>query len=139
MWKNFLTNEITLHEKALEYYTDWFGGKRYADITSEYKELTNFNVVMKYDLTPYLSGADFASTYQYMETYMKSYLSNQFSYEGVTLNIYDDNPYMAIEVAMDLEVIDEENYEEMQIGDIDKNVTISEFKKEFEEMDYMCE
>lgn len=39
--KNFLTNEITLHEKALEYYTDWFGGKRYADITSEYKELTN--------------------------------------------------------------------------------------------------
>lgn len=39
--KNFLTNEIILHEKALEYYTDWFGGKRYEDITSEYKELTN--------------------------------------------------------------------------------------------------
>ena len=39
--KNFLTNEIALHEKALEYYTDWFGGKRYVDITSEYKELTN--------------------------------------------------------------------------------------------------
>lgn len=39
--KNFLTNEIALHEKSLEYYTDWLGGKRYADITSEYKELTN--------------------------------------------------------------------------------------------------
>ena len=39
--KNFLTNEIALHEKSLEYYTDWFGGKRYTDITSEYRELTN--------------------------------------------------------------------------------------------------
>lgn len=39
--KNFLTNEIALHEKSLEYYTDWFGGKKYTDITSEYKELTN--------------------------------------------------------------------------------------------------
>ena len=111
------------------------------DVLGTFKggKLTNFNVVMKYDLTPYLSGTDFASTYQYMETYMKSYLSNQFTYEGVTLDIYDDNPYMAIEVDIDLEVIDEEIYEEMQIGDIDKNVTISEFKKEFEEMDYMCE
>ena len=39
--KNFLTDEIVLHEKSLEYYTDWFGGKKYTDITSEYKELTN--------------------------------------------------------------------------------------------------
>lgn len=38
---NFLTNGISLQEKALEYYTDWFGGKQYAYITSEYKELTN--------------------------------------------------------------------------------------------------
>ena len=39
--RSFLTNEIALHEKSLEYYTDWFGGKKYTDITSEYKELTN--------------------------------------------------------------------------------------------------
>ena len=38
---NFLKDEIVLHEKSLEYYTDWFGGKKYSDITSEYKELTN--------------------------------------------------------------------------------------------------
>ena len=38
---NFLTNGISLQDKALEYYTDWFGGKKYAYITSEYKELTN--------------------------------------------------------------------------------------------------
>lgn len=39
--RSFLTNEIALHEKSLEYYTDWFGGKKYTDITSKYKELTN--------------------------------------------------------------------------------------------------
>lgn len=37
----FLTNEISLHEKSLEYYTDWFGEKKYIDITTEHKDLTN--------------------------------------------------------------------------------------------------
>ena len=37
----FLKNEIALNEKALEYYTDWFKGKKYIDLSSEYKSLVN--------------------------------------------------------------------------------------------------
>jgi len=37
----FLKNEIVLNEKALEYYTDWFKGKKYVDLSYEYKSLVN--------------------------------------------------------------------------------------------------
>lgn len=101
--------------------------------------LTDYNISMKYDLTSYLSGTDFSLIYQYTESYMKTYLSNEFDYEGVTFEVYDDNPYMIVSIAVDLAVIEAADYEELQLDGINKNVTISEFKKVFEKRDYVCE
>lgn len=110
------------------------------DISGTFKseKLTNLELIMKYDLTPYLEETDFASAYQYMKSFMESYLSSEFNYEGVSLNIYDENPYMAIQIDIDLNVIDDESYKELQIENIDKDINVSQFKKEFEEMDYLC-
>lgn len=37
----FIKNELELDLKALEYYRDWFGGKKFASIREVYSELTN--------------------------------------------------------------------------------------------------
>ena len=39
--KEFLTNKLELDKKSLEYYKDWFGGKKYNEVKSEYQELTS--------------------------------------------------------------------------------------------------
>lgn len=39
--KGFIKNEFELDSKALEYYRDWFGSKKFASIREEYSELTN--------------------------------------------------------------------------------------------------
>ena len=38
---DFIGNKFYLGHKALEYYSDWFSNKRFAQIQSEYSELTN--------------------------------------------------------------------------------------------------
>lgn len=39
--EKFLTNKISLSKKNLEYYRDWFGGKKYEDIRDQYSEQTS--------------------------------------------------------------------------------------------------
>ncbi|URZ01705.1 DUF262 domain-containing protein [Clostridium felsineum] len=39
--ESFVKNDLELDAKALEYYKDWFGGKKFVDIKDEYFELTN--------------------------------------------------------------------------------------------------
>jgi Protein of unknown function DUF262 len=39
--ENFVKNELRLESKALEYYSDWFGNKKFGDIKDSYVELTN--------------------------------------------------------------------------------------------------
>lgn len=38
---SFVKNELLLDSKALEYYSDWFGNKKFSDIKDLYVELTN--------------------------------------------------------------------------------------------------
>lgn len=38
--KSFLTNNLKLDKKSLEYYKDWFGGKTYSEIIESYQEST---------------------------------------------------------------------------------------------------
>ena len=38
---DFIANKFFLNSKALEYYTDWFSNKKFAQIQAEYSELTN--------------------------------------------------------------------------------------------------
>lgn len=39
--KEFLINKLELDKKSLEYYKDWFGGKKYNEVKNEYQELTS--------------------------------------------------------------------------------------------------
>lgn len=94
--ESFVKNELNLDGKALEYYRDWFGNKKFSDIREEHPELTNEMLSSVLDIyvitanSPEFTKYDIFSRLNKGAEKLKVNEIRKAIYRSATLKIVDD-------------------------------------------------
>lgn len=105
-------------------------------VTGDFKsdKLLTQTIIMEFDLTEYLEYSDIDTYYESFKTQYSKF----DEYEGITTNVEKVNNSLIVTLKIDLTKVDDETYEELDLGSGDVDVTTKAYISEFTDMGFTC-
>lgn len=97
-------------------------------------KLVKQTIIMEFDLTSFLQYADIDTFYESFKTEYGKF----DEYDGISTKVEKDENSILVTVEMDLEVVDEQTYKELNLGSGNIEVSANKFVSEFEDMGLTC-